>query len=68
MQKEMADRLARECGGMLASTTRLAKALGYDRGYVADKLKDGEAKVFGTGKQIRYSVDEVAEIFCKGVL
>lgn len=68
LSRETADMLADRCGGMLASTTKLSEALGYDRKYVARKLKEGEAKVYGEGKQIRYNVIEVAEIFHKGVL
>lgn len=68
LTKETAEMLADRCGGMLASTTKLSEALGYDRKYVATKLKESKAKVYGEGKQIRYNVIEVAEIFHEGVV
>lgn len=67
MQRDMESKLAERCG-MLASVTKIAEALGYDRKYVATKLKEADAKVFNKGTQQRYYVGEVAEIFCKGVM
>jgi hypothetical protein len=52
---------------MLASVTKISDALGYDRKYVSQRLREANAKTFSEGTQKRYFVGEVAEVFCKGV-
>ena len=66
IQKEMEAMLADKCG-MLASVTKISDALGYDRKYVSQRLREANAKTFSEGTQKRYFVGEVAEVFCKGV-
>lgn len=67
IQKEMEAMLADKCG-MLASVTKLSDALGYDRKYVSQRLREANAKTFNEGTQKRYFVGEVAEVFCKEVM
>lgn len=68
IQKEMAERLAKDCGGMLASASALAASIGYNRKYVMDVIRKEGCTAFGEGRQKKYFVEEVAEAFCRNAL
>lgn len=63
IQKEMAERLAKDCGGMLASASALAASIGYNRKYVMDVIRKEGCTAFGEGRKKKYFVEEVAEAF-----